>query len=145
MYDVFIAPRTDGFHAFENGSYDCRPIWILNYNLDPTQRYLVKNIITLGFLKGPDEPLHIDTWFIPLFDELRAINHDGGTSIPFFDGSTHKVRVHVVLQTGDKPSVNKQAFLVVHNGRCPCRFCIFAGIWHPDCKHVYYYILLDVT
>ena len=144
MYDVLIAPSTDGFQTFENGSYDFWPIAALNYNLDPTQRYLVKNIIPLGFLKSRDEQLHIDTCFIPLLEEISAINHDGGTSIPFFDGSTHKVRVHVVLQTGDKPSVNKQAGLVGHNGRCPCRFCIFAGVWHPDYKHVYYPTRCDV-
>ena len=83
MYDVFIAPSTDGFRTFENGSYDCWPLAALNYNLDLTQRYLVNNIIPLGFLKGLDEPSHIDTWIIPLFEEVSSINRDGGTIIPF--------------------------------------------------------------
>ena len=63
----------------------------------------------------------------------------------FFDGSTRKVRVHVIFQTGDKPSVNKQAGLVGHNGRCPCRFCIFAVVWHPTQKNLYYPTRCDVT
>ena len=144
-YDVFIAPSADGFQTFENGSYDCWPIAALNYNLDPAQRYIVKNIILLWFLKGSDEPLHIDTWFSPLFQEIKDINESGGTSMEFFDGSTRKVREDAIFQTGDKPSVNKQAGLVGHNGRCPCRFCIFAGVLHPTYKHLYYPTRCDVT
>ena len=66
-YDFIIAPSTDGFQTFENGSFDCWSVAALNYHLHLTQRYIVKNIIPLGFLKDRGEPLHIDTRFIPSF------------------------------------------------------------------------------
>lgn len=126
-YDIFIAPRTYGFQTFENSSSDCWPIVALNYNRQPNKRYLMKNIMLLGFLKWPKEPEHIGTWFTPLAEEINAINKSGGIAIKFYDDIERKVRVHVIHETGDKPAVNTQTRLVRQNGRCPCWFCVLCS------------------
>ena len=78
---MFIAQSKDGFQTFENHSYNCWPLAALNYNIDGAKRYLIKNIIPLGFVKGPKEPEHVDTKFGPLAVEIREMYEGGGTTI----------------------------------------------------------------
>lgn len=60
------------------------------------------------------------------------------STVYFHDGVERKVGVHFIHQTGDKTAVNPQAALVGHNGRCPCRFCVFTGGWSSFHNHMYY-------
>lgn len=61
-------------------------------------------MIKMGFVKGPHEPIRIDTFIILLIDEVEDLNMDEGTTVTFGDGSMHKIRVHVIRETADSPA-----------------------------------------
>lgn len=97
-FDMFTAPSTDGLQTFESTNYDCWPIAPLLCNFSGDRRYLVKNIVPLGFIKGPKEPEHVDTWSILLANEVREINYDGGSNLRFYGGVQQRTMVHIVPQ-----------------------------------------------
>ena len=136
--DIFIAVSTDGFQAFKRKSYDVWPIIGTICNLPPNMRFAVKNVLPFAFVPGPTEPTNLQSFLKPLVRELQEINKDGGVKLQFYDGSTRKVRVHLLLFTGDLPAVKKCSGLKGHNGKCPCRFCLIVGVWSPHHRHYYY-------
>lgn len=95
-FDIFLVPSYDGFQTYENNTYDCWPIYALNHNLHPDRRFALKNLIPFGFVKGPKEPVLLDTFFQPLVEEIAEINAGGESLMRFFDGSMRKVRVHAL-------------------------------------------------
>lgn len=137
-YDLFLGVSSDGFQAFERGQYDCWPIVAINLNLHPSIRFLLKNLIPLGYIKGPSEPERLDTFFIPLKEELDKINDGNGINILCGDGIERSIRVHVLWITTDKAARVKLAGNCGHNGRCPCETCTIEGYWLPQSKHYYY-------
>lgn len=92
-YNVFIAPSCDSFQVFENESYNSWPLVAMNHNLSPDQRFRMKNVIPLGFIKGPSNTKRIDSFFIPLVEEIRKINKGNGTVLRFYDNIHRRVRV----------------------------------------------------
>lgn len=52
-YDLFIDVSADGFDVFLKSSYDCWPLISMIHNLDPSERFLMRNVLPLGFLKEP--------------------------------------------------------------------------------------------
>ena len=56
-FDITLSISCDGFQTYSNNSYDCWPIVALNHNLHPSMRFLIDNLIPLGFIKGPSEPV----------------------------------------------------------------------------------------
>lgn len=138
QFDLFLGISTDGFQAFENRKYDCWPIVAINLNLDPSIRFLLKNVLPLGYIKGPSEPERLDTFFIPLTEELNRINDADGIPILCGDGVDRKIRVHVLWITGDKAAKTKLAGYCGHNGRSPCETCTIHGYWSAQSKHYYY-------
>lgn len=134
-YDVFIAASADGFQAFKNKDYDVWPVAAILYNLPPDQRYLIKNVLPLGFVPGPREPKNLQSFLAPLFNEVKRILEAGGEELTFFDGVTRRVRLHLIWFTGDLPAVAKSAGVVGHNGKTPCRFCTIQGFYS---NHYYF-------
>ncbi|PXF42861.1 hypothetical protein BWQ96_07405 [Gracilariopsis chorda] len=94
-WDVFLSISTDGFQTFENGRYDCWPISALLLNLHPRKRFLMRNVVPLGLIKGPKEPKRLDTFLIAIIDELKSIKKKGGTKLVFHDGQKRRLRVQV--------------------------------------------------
>ena len=136
--DIFIAVSTDGFHAFKRKSYDIWPIIGTLCNLPPNMRFAVKNVLPFAFIPGPNEPTNLQSFLKPLVRELQETNKDGGVKSQFYDGSTRKVKVHLLWFTGDLPAVKKCSGLKGHNAKCPCRFCLIVGVWSPQHRHYYY-------
>lgn len=137
-YDLFIGISADGFQAFERGLYDCWPIVAINLNLNPSIRFLLKNLIPLGYIKGPADPDRLDTFFVPLIDEVSKINDENGVKVLCGDGIQRSIRVHVLWITSDKAARVKLAATCGHNGRCPCETCEIEGYWLSQSKHYYY-------
>lgn len=137
-YDITLAVSCDGFQTFRNDSYDCWPIVALNHNLPPSMRFLIHNLIPLGFIKGPKEPVLLDTFLIPLLEEVTSINENGGSEILFFDGVRRTVRVHIVVFTGDSPAVAKLAGTTGSNWKSSCRLCNHQGCYCSSAKHYYF-------
>lgn len=119
-FAIFIAQSTHGFQTFENPSYDCWPVAVLHSNVSPNLWHVVNNPLPLGFPQAPKGPGRLDTWFIPLANEIREINDCGGSNLAFYHSVKRCIKVHIVHQSGDRPSVSKQDGLMVHNAPCPC-------------------------
>ena len=137
-WDLFVAVSCDGFQTFENSSYDCWPIAGLNLNLPPEHRFLSRNVVPLGLVKGPRQPKRIDKILYPFIDEVNSINSSGGTKLSFYDGATLKVRAHVMYFTGDIQAVANISGTVGPTGKSPCRFCVFHGFCKGRSNYYYF-------
>ena len=137
-WDIFISITSDGFQCFNNSAYDVWPILAMVENLHPEVRFLMRNAVPLAYVKGPKEATQLDTFMIPIVEEIRGINADGGTSFEFWDGAVRSVQVHVLYMKGDSPATAKNAGTTGTNGKCPCRFCSIICWRAQECNHEYY-------
>ncbi|PXF41662.1 hypothetical protein BWQ96_08613 [Gracilariopsis chorda] len=137
-WDVFLSISTDGFQTFENGRYDCWPISTLLLNLHPRKLFLIRNVVPLGFIKGPQEPKRLDTFLIPIIDELNSSKKKAGTELVFHDGQKRRVLVHVLLFSGHLPAVAKMSGTTGASGIFPCRFCDLERTLLPSSNRYYY-------
>ena len=137
-WDIFLSVSCDGFQTFHNNSYDCWPVVAMVENLPPDVRFLLKNSVPLGIIKGPSEVIRLDTFFIPLVREVVEMNEEGGTSFEFWDGRVRNIQVHIVFMKGDAPAVAKMSGTTGLNGLCPCRFCKISGTRDNHANHYYY-------
>ena len=136
--DIFVSVSTDGFQTFDNNSYDCWPIVAMIHNLHPNQRFLFRNLVPLGFVKGPTEPVRVDTFLKPFVEEVLTINRDGGTRLKFYDGSEHSVRIHPIFFTGDSPAIKKISGTMGPSAKCPCRDCDVSGYRRIQSNRYYF-------
>ena len=136
-FDVFIAPSCDGFITYKHSDYDCWIIAAINMNLPPSIRFYIRNLIPLGFVKGPQKPARIDSYFRPLLSEIHETAEENKFLV-FHDGVQRMVRLHVLWFTGDLPALASMCGLRGHNGRSPCRFCQISGVWCSTSRHYYF-------
>lgn len=137
-WDIFIDISTDGFDVFRHSEYHCWPIIAMIHNLPLSRRFLMRNAVPLGFVKGPDEPARLDTFLYPLVEEIRSINANGGTAFKFYDGNVRKVRVHVLWIKGDGTASCKVGGFVGAKGKHMCRFCDIEGHKCSHCRSYYF-------
>lgn len=67
--DIWIGINTDGVRVYRRGKKGAWPVWAINFNLPPSQRYKLKNLMLLGLYFGEDKPLMAD-FLKPLFRNL---------------------------------------------------------------------------
>lgn len=63
------------------GNYDCWALIALDMNLPPEERYKDENVMILALIPGPNEPLDIDSFLLPIVKELMALQ----TGMYFYD------------------------------------------------------------
>ena len=140
-YDLFIDVSMDGFNVFQSSSYDCWPIIVMLLNLPMHKRFLMGNVVPLGFIKGPREPKRLDSFLLPLIQEIRAINaENNGTGARFLcaDGEMRCIQVHMMWCKGDGPAVQKVGGFVGARGKKMCRYCNIEGHLCLHCKTYYF-------
>ena len=135
--DVFIAASTDSFQAYKNRTLDVWPVLAIFLSLPPEERYSVKNVLPLMFIPGGCQPSHLQSFLIPLINEVNYTMPDG-VMMHFYDGSRRKVRIHLVWFSTDLDALTKVASLTGHNGKTPCRFCFIQGIYSHSSRHYYF-------
>ena len=89
-------------------------------NVPPDFRFLFKNSVILGVIKGPSELMRMDTFFIPLVREVGGMNGEGGASFGFGDGGVRKIQVHTMFMNGDALPVDKMSCMTGMSGLYPC-------------------------
>lgn len=136
-WDIFIAISMDGFEAFKNKGYSVWPLAALMLNLPPHARYQVKNTLPFLFVPGPKQPKDLQSFLLPLVNELCEIDRIGGVRLKFYDGVERLVRVHLMWVGGDIPGSSKMGGLVGSTGKCCCRACRMAGVLSHH-GHYYY-------
>lgn len=82
------------------------PLLLLNLSLPIDQRVKRDNIILLGHIPGPKQPLDLDSFLRPMIEEFRLLN-DG---ILMYQGCTqteHLIRAYITLIGADMPAREK--------------------------------------
>ena len=69
--DIFVLVSTDGFSPFKNRKYDMWTVEAVNFNLPPEQRYLLQKVLQLSFIPGPRQPKNLQSFLLPLVNELK--------------------------------------------------------------------------
>ncbi|CEL62957.1 hypothetical protein RSOLAG1IB_12611 [Rhizoctonia solani AG-1 IB] len=138
--DIALGLSTDGVGPFKTRKQQCWPLILINYNLPPSIRTRLENILCLGVIPGPQSPKELNTFLEPLIDELEELAH----GVPAFDAANrHPFLLHAYLIAafGDMPAVAKMMEMKGHNGKLPCRACKIRGVRarhgpHPNTNYV---------
>lgn len=126
--DIALGLSTDGFGPFKKRKQSCWPLIAFNYNLPPEIRIHLLSIICLGIIPGPKQPKNIDSFLIPLIDELIKLMR----GVPAYDVTqNHRLfvlRAYLITVFGDMPAVAKLMRMKGVNAIFPCRACNIQGI-----------------
>jgi hypothetical protein len=139
--DIALGLSTDGFGPFKHRTKTAWPIILFNYNLPPEERFLKKNIISVGVIPGPKKPGDLDSFLWPLVQELLQLE----LGVSAFDAITVTVfllRAYLIVVFGDIPAVSMIMRMKGHNGRSPCRMCEIQGIRIPSSQVTTHYVPL---
>ena len=101
----------------------------------------MRNVIPVGFIKGPKEPKRLDSFLLPLVQEIFEMNaeHENrGALFECADGTSRNIKVHVLWCKGDGPAVQKVGGFVGAKGKRMCRYCDVEGFKCSHC-HSYYF------
>ncbi|QRV77986.1 Transposase family Tnp2 protein [Ceratobasidium sp. AG-Ba] len=148
--DLALGVSTDGFSMFKRrrrGFSTAWPIIVFNYNLHPRYRTRLENIICVGVIPGPKQCKDLNSFLVPLLDELLVLQ-EGVESVklppqvgPEYEGMGVQfiLRAFMLLLIGDIPAVTKMLALKGHNGKSPCRSCYIQGIPYRYPRTTVYY------
>lgn len=120
--DIALGISTDGFGPFKSRKQTCWPLIAFNYNLPPKIRFHLVNIICVGIIPGPKQPKDLDSFLIPLVDELLKLLQ-GISAYDAYRQRLFALRAYLILIFGDMPAVAKLMRMKGHNGLVPCRAC----------------------
>ena len=115
--DVALGLSTDGFTVH---GFTFWPLIIFLYNLPPTIRFLLQNILALGIIPG--KPVLIDSFLWPFLQELRKLA-SGVTAFDVLSSQSFILRAFLILIFGDIPAIAMLMRMKGHNGISPCRAC----------------------
>lgn len=120
--DVALGLSTDGYGIFTHGQATAWPLVLFNYNLPPEVRFHSDNILALGVIPGPKKPADMDSFLIPLAEELFQLAA-GVRAYDTLSGSTFILRAFLLIIFGDFPAVSMLMKMKGVNGISPCRSC----------------------
>jgi hypothetical protein len=131
--DVALGLSTDGFGPFKRRTKTAWPIILFNYNLPPKERFLKRNIISIGVIPGPKKPCDFDSFLWPLVQELLQLE----IGLSAFDAITKVVftlHAYLIIVFGDIPVVSMVMRMKGHNAIYPCRMCTIKGVRIPSLR-----------
>ncbi|KDN34874.1 hypothetical protein RSAG8_12061, partial [Rhizoctonia solani AG-8 WAC10335] len=145
--DIALSLSTDGFTLFKRrrrGLSTAWPIILINNNLSPKIRTRLDNVICVGVIPGPRQCKDLNSFLIPLLDELleleQGVEHTGLST----EGERYifSLRAFLIHIFGDIPAVSKLLFLKGHNAFSPCRTCYIEGCLFRYPRVSVYYVPL---
>ena len=105
-------------------------VWLLicfNLNLLLSERFQEDNILPLAVTPGPQESVDIDTFILPMVDELQRLSRDGVQCYDAYAEEYFNLKVHLVVCTGDTPAMAKLMSMKRVTAQHPCRICKISG------------------
>ncbi|QRW24981.1 Retrotransposon-derived protein PEG10 [Rhizoctonia solani] len=124
--NMALGLSTDGVGPFKTRKQQCWPLIIINYNLPPSIRTRLENILCLGVIPGPRTPKELDTFLEPFIDELEEL----ARGVPAFNAANRHpfvLRAYLIAAFGDMPAVAKMMEMKGPNGKLPCQACKIHG------------------
>ena len=128
--DVALGLSTDGYGVFTHGQSTAWPIILFNYNLPPETRFHSDNLLPLGIIPGPNKPADMDSFLIPLAEELFQLAA-GVKAYDILTGSYFTLRAFLLVVFGDLPAVSMLMKMKGVNAISPCRSCKIKAIPIP--------------
>ena len=120
--DIALGLSTDGYRIFTCGQATAWPLIIFNYNLPPKIRFHSNNLLALGVIPGPNKPTNMDSFLIPLAEELFQLT----TGVEAYNTLSHShfdLHAFLLLVFGDFPAVSMLMKMKGANGIPPCWLC----------------------
>jgi hypothetical protein len=150
--DIALGLGTDGFSMFKRrrkGNSTAWPLILVNYNLHPSIRTRLENIICVGVIPGPYECKDINSFLVPLIEELLELAEGVEASkvaseVDDFlgNGTGFTLRAFLIILFGDILAISKLLLLKGHNSITPCRACFMQGTPCQLTRTVVYYVPL---
>ena len=147
--DIGLSASCDGYQIFRQKRDDCWIIMFINNNLSPSARVKKDNLMIAMIISGPSEPKDLNSFLLPLVEELKQLEgniildvynlHKSNIKPKFsagiscIDGRTKTIfslHAHIITWSGDIPALTKILHLTGHGSYCGCRFCEIQGIHH---------------
>ncbi|KEP46533.1 transposase family Tnp2 protein, partial [Rhizoctonia solani 123E] len=174
--DIALGLSTDGFTLFKRrrrGHSTAWPIILVNYNLHPKIRTRLENVLCVGVIPGPTQCKDLNSFLIPLLDELlqleagipssalkpdydatpededqvaaaQAREHEAmAAGEGECDGYNFVLRAFLIIVFGDIPAISKLMCMKGHNALTPCRACYIQGVLCRLRKNAVYYVPLQ--
>lgn len=142
--DIALGLSTDGYGIFTRSQATAWPLIIFNYNLPPQIRFHSENVLALGVIPGPNKPGDIDSFLIPLADELFQLA-SGVEAYDVLSKSTFNLHAFLLLVFGDFPAVSMLMKMKGVNAVSPCRSCSITAVPIPGERSNTHYIPLDTN
>lgn len=120
--DVALGFATDGVCPFKHRKSTAWPLLVFNYNFNPTIRFHIEYILSLGVVPGPKKPVDMDS-FLWLFVQEALKLMFGVRAFDGLKSELFALRAYIILAFGDIPAVSLIIRMKGHNGLCPCRMC----------------------
>ena len=144
--DVALGLSTDGYGIFTRGQATAWPLIMFNYNLPPEIRFHSDNLLALGVIPGPKKPADVDSFLIPLAEELFQLAA-GVKAYDVLSSSHFNLRAFLLVVFGDFPAVSMLMKMKGVNSISPCRSCKVNAVSIPGEKKRTYYVppSIDLT
>ena len=128
--DIALGLSTDGYGIFTRGMATAWPLIIFIYNLPPELRVHIEHILALGIIPGPKKPAKVDSFLIPLHEELLRLAK-GVHTYDVQSKSFFLLRAFLLIIFGDFPAISMLMNMKGVNGISPCRNCKIKAIPIP--------------
>ena len=129
--DTLVLFSLDGAQLYCDKNSDCYFfVWII-LNLSPNFWYKKAYILPGGFIPGPNPPKKVESFLLPSFQHVSAIQHEGCLAI--WDDQKQQVcssNLFFVAGTADTVALTDLTGFVGHQGACGCRIQCGAGGHH---------------
>ena len=132
--DIALGLSLDGFAPFKRRNNSAWPVILFNYNLPPDLRTHLDHIICYGIIPGPKSVKDVNSFLIPLYDELAQLSEGVGDTLDLTAKEFFVLRAYLIILFGDIPAISKLMMMKGHNGYCPCRYCGIKGMRNPGEK-----------
>jgi len=144
--DIALGLSTDGYGIFTCGQATAWPLIIFIYNLPPKLCNHVEHILALGVIPGPNKPSNVDSFLIPLHEELNKLA-EGVKTHDTRSRSLFLLCAFLLIIFGNFSAVSMLMKMKGVNGLSPCRNCKIKAIPIPGDTNSTHYIPLttDLT
>lgn len=143
QFDIAFSFCADGYLLFKRRRKGptATPLMIQIYNLPPTIRTHIAQLVWLGVIPPPRAPKDLPSFLFPFDEECAQLAH-GVRTFNAATGSHFPLRAYRLFTLGDMVSINAELGIKGHNGFSPCRSCKMKGVRNVTGGQTNYYIPL---
>ena len=138
--DMVLLFSIDGAQLYRNKKSECWIfIWVI-FDLSPNTRYKMKCVLPGGFIGGPNNPKHPDSFIFPSLYHLSALQQEGLLIWDGFRKVIFSSKIFLAFVTADTVGMADLNGWVGHHGKYGCRLmCGLPGRHKPGIRGGHYF------